>query len=108
VLQVPLYAAALRKLYPESLLSRMEYRTLRNPKPVHSLSLAPLKKGEVQDATEAEDKLSSALDAAGRCIADVRSGELPANPAPSCGCSPYCPARDICRIPNGPVSNGWQ
>jgi ATP-dependent helicase/DNAse subunit B len=108
VLQVPLYAAALRKLYPESLLSRMEYRTLRSPKVVHALSLAPIKKGEVQDATDAEEKLDGALNAAGRRIGEVRRGELPANPAPSCGCSPYCPARDICRIPNGPVSVGWR
>jgi ATP-dependent helicase/nuclease subunit B len=107
VLQVPLYAAALRKQYPESVLSRMEYRTLRSPAVVHALSLAPLKRGEVQDATEAEEKLESALNAAGRRIGEVRRGELPANPAPSCGCSPYCPARDICRIPGGPVSSGW-
>jgi ATP-dependent helicase/nuclease subunit B len=107
VLQVPLYAAALRKQYPDTLLSRMEYRTLRSPAVVHPLSLAPLKKGEVQDATDAEAKLDGALDAAGRRIGEVRRGELPANPAPSCGCSPYCPARDVCRIPNGPVSTGW-
>jgi hypothetical protein len=108
VLQVPLYAAALRKLFPESLLSRMEYRTLRNPKVVHALSLAPVKKNEVLDAPEAEEKLESALNAAGRRIGEVRRGELPANPALSCGCSPYCPARDICRIPNGPVTIGWR
>ncbi len=106
VLQVPLYAAALQQLRPDDLLARMEYRTIRSPKPVHSLSLAPLKKGELQDAPEAEEKLEAALNAAGRRVAQVRAGVLPADPTPSCGCSPYCPARDVCRIPGGPVEVG--
>ena len=106
VLQVPLYAAALQQLRPDDLLARMEYRTIRKPESIHSLSLAPLKKGEVQDAPDAEEKLAAALDAAGRRIAQVRAGTLPADPAPSCGCSPYCPARDVCRIPGGPVEVG--
>lgn len=102
VLQVPLYAAALERLRPEDIVARMEYRTLRNPKPVHVLSLHPMKKGELQDAPEARERLDAALDAAGRLITDLRGGVLPAYPAPSAGCSPYCPARDICRIPGGP------
>jgi hypothetical protein len=103
VLQVPLYAAALRALRPHDLLARMEYRTIRGAKPVHQLVLAPMKKDELQDAPEAEEKLARALDAAGAKIAQVRHGELPAAPTDSAGCSPYCPARDICRIPGGPV-----
>ena len=103
VLQVPLYAAALQQLRSTDQLARMEYRTIRNPKVVHALSLAPLKKGELQDAPEAEEKLAMALDAAGKRVGQVRDGVLPADPAPSCGCSPYCPARDVCRIPGGPV-----
>ena len=106
VLQVPLYAAALQQLRPDSLVARMEYRAIRKPKPIHTLSLAPVKGGEVQDAPEAEEKLAKALDDAARRVSEVRRGELPANPAPSCGCSPYCPARDICRIPGGPVDLG--
>ncbi len=106
VLQVPLYAAALQQLRPNDLLARMEYRSIRPPKPVHSLSFAPLKKGELQDAPEAGEKLAAALGAAGKRIADVRAGVLPADPAVSCGCSPYCPARDVCRIPGGPVEAG--
>ncbi len=106
VLQVPLYAAVLRQRRSGDLLARMEYRTIRDPKPVHSLSFAPLNKGELQDAPEAGEKLDAALSAAGRRIAQVRAGDLPADPAPSCGCSPYCPARDVCRIPGGPVEAG--
>jgi hypothetical protein len=84
----------------------MEYRTIRKPKALHTLSLAPVKGGAVQDAPDAEEKLEKALDDAARRVTQVRTGELPANPAPSCGCSPYCPARDICRIPGGPVEVG--
>ena len=106
VLQVPLYAAALQQLRPNDVVARMEYRTLRSPEIVHQLSLAPLKGGAVQDAPEADEKLAGALAAAGRRVAQVRAGELPAEPTASCGCSPYCPARDICRIPGGPVEAG--
>jgi len=63
-------------------------------------------KKEVQDAPEAGAKLAAALDAAGERVLQVRSAVLPAFPAPSCGCSPFCPARDICRIPGGPVEVG--
>ena len=39
----------------------MEYRTIRNPEPVHSLVLAPVKKDQILDAPDAEEKLSKAL-----------------------------------------------
>lgn len=103
VLQVPLYAAALQALRPEDQLARMEYRTIRKPEPVHVLSLAPVKAKAVQDAPDAEAKLSGALVDAGERIAQIRDGMVPAAPTASCGCSPYCPARDVCRIPGGPV-----
>ena len=80
----------------------MEYRTIRGAKEVHQLVLAPLKGDEIQDAPDAEQKLARALDAAGERIAQVRRGELPAAYTPSAGCSKYCPARDICRVPGGP------
>lgn len=102
VLQVPLYAAALARLRPDHIIARMEYRTLRSPKIVHQLSLHPVKNGELQEAPDAQAKLDGALAAAGRLISELRAGALPARPAPSAGCSPYCPARDICRIPGGP------
>lgn len=102
VLQVPLYAAALRALHPGDQLARMEYRTIRKPEVVHQLVLAPLKGDALQDAPEAEAKLARALDAAGTKIAELRRGDLPISPTESAGCSKYCPARDICRIPGGP------
>ena len=103
VLQVPLYTAALQALRPEDQIARMEYRSIRPPKPVHGLSLAPVKAKKIQDAAEGEGKLATALADAGRRVLEVRSGELPAQPTDSCGCSPFCPARDICRVPGGPV-----
>jgi hypothetical protein len=57
----------------------------------------------VQGNPEAEEKLAHALDVAGSHIAAVRDGIVPTAPKDSTGCSPYCPARDICRIPGGPV-----
>ena len=103
VLQVPLYAKALQQRFPEKEIARMEYRTLgKYAARVHSLSLRPVKGGELADGAEAELLLAEALDAAGRRVHAARSGALPAAPAPSAGCSPYCPARDICRIPGGP------
>jgi hypothetical protein len=107
VLQVPLYAAVLRKLRPEQTLARLEYRTLRAPATVHQLDFSPLVKAgaemAVQGNPEAEEKLAHALDVAGSHIAAVRDGIVPTAPKDSTGCSPYCPARDICRIPGGPV-----
>ena len=102
VLQVPLYAAALRVARPDDEVARMEYRTIRGPKAVHQLTLVQVKKGEVQDAAAAEEKLGAALAAAGAKIAQLRRGELPGVPTPTAGCSRYCPARDVCRIPGGP------
>ena len=75
VLQVPLYAAALRALRPGELLARMEYRAIRGPKEYHQLVLAPVKQGQVQDATAAEEKLAQALAAAGGKIAQEVAAE---------------------------------
>lgn len=102
VLQVPLYAAALAKLRPEHVVARMEYRTLRNPEVVHQLCLHGVKDGVVVETVEARDRLNDALVCAGRLVANIRRGELPASPAPSSGCPPFCPALDVCRIPGGP------
>lgn len=106
VLQVPLYAKALQQEFTEQRVVRMEYRTLAaKPERLHVLSLAPVEKGSLAEGEateEAQQTLDAALDAAGRRVRAARSGMLPAAPAPSAGCSPYCPARDICRIPGGP------
>lgn len=113
VLQVPLYAAVLRQEYPDSLLAHMEYRTLRTPKVVHQLKFVNIKNAAKKPSTleinpTAEEQLNEAMNAAARRVEMVRSGELPTNPTSSCGCSPYCPARDVCRIPGGPVDTGWK
>ncbi len=112
VLQVPLYAAVLRQQFPESTISHMEYRTLRNPKPVHQLKFVKIKNAAKKPSTleinpEAEEQMTEALNAAARRVNMARSGVLPTNPTRSCGCSPYCPARDVCRIPGGPVNTGY-
>ncbi len=112
VLQVPLYAEVLRRQFPELQLSHMEYRTLRTPKPVHQLKFVNVKNTAKKPSTleinaTAEEQLTEALNAAARRVKMVRGGELPTNPTPSCGCSPYCPARDVCRVPGGPVDAGW-
>ena len=102
VLQVPLYAAAMQKERPDLKFARMEYRSVRPPEVLHVLSLAPVKAKAVQDAPDAQIKLQDALDGAGARISQIRAGDLPTSPTKSCACSPYCPARDICRIPGGP------
>lgn len=106
VLQVPLYAKALQQRFPDQQVVRMEYRTIGSvAERVHALSLAPVEKGALAAGASvegAEAQLAGALDAAGRRVRAVRSGELPTLPTASAGCSPYCPARDICRIPGGP------
>ena len=106
VLQVPLYAKALQQRFPDKTVARMEYRTIgSSAERVHALSLAPVERGELATGATveaAEAQLASALDAAGRRVRAVRAGELPTFPTASAGCSPYCPARDICRIPGGP------
>lgn len=110
VLQVPLYAAALEQRFPEHRIARMEYRTLRGPKVVHQLCLHGVgtegkgaqKESVIVESPEARAMLDSALEHAGALIATIRRAELPAQPAASSGCPPFCPALDICRIPGGP------
>jgi hypothetical protein len=75
---------------------------------VHALRLVGVKakkgeEGAVVEFPEARERLEAALAAAGRVIASVRGAVLPASPARSAGCPPFCPAWDVCRIPGGPV-----
>lgn len=111
VLQVPLYAKALAQVRPELTLARLEYRSLRPPGPVHTLDLLkPAKPANPKRpeavAPEVVEGATAALDLAmmhaARRVEFARRGEFAAVPAPSCGCSPYCVARDICRVPGGP------
>ncbi len=111
VLQVPLYARALQQLYPDHRLARLEYRTLKRPEAIHTLELHKLETvGKGKSASKAvvandadETRLDEALAHAARRVLQARDGAFAADPVQSCGCSPYCVARDICRIPGGPV-----
>jgi hypothetical protein len=108
VLQVPLYAEVLQQLYPDDQLARMEYRALNTPATVHMLSMAPVTRtkkfvGLNPDDAHVERK-AAALESAARQVRRVRGGDLPIAPTASAGCSSYCVARDICRIPGGPVN----
>ncbi|HEY6828622.1 MAG TPA: PD-(D/E)XK nuclease family protein, partial [Gemmatimonadaceae bacterium] len=105
VLQVPLYAHALRTLRPGQDIARVEYQTLkgRPPERVHSLELYTIDKSRrVEEDADAEAKWQAALDHAIAHVRRARSGEFPAKPPESCNCPPWCHGRDICRIPGGP------
>lgn len=104
VLQVPLYAHALAALRPGAVVSRVEYRALKQREVVHALQLRWVERKArllVEDAEE-EARMSSALDAAVRHVHRVRRGEFPADPPSTCGCPSFCHARDICRVAGGP------
>ncbi len=105
VLQVPLYAHALTRLEAGRKVSRVEYRALKQGEAVHTLQLYEIdaKSRALVHCREGAERLEHALDAAVRHVQRVRAGEYPADPAPSCGCPPFCHARDICRVKGGPV-----
>jgi RecB family exonuclease len=104
VLQVPLYALALEKLRPDHEVARVEYLTLRNPEPVHSLQLYQVTgKGKAPARNEgAVAQWQHALDDAVEHVKNARGGEFPAAPPASCGCPPWCHGWDICRVKGGP------
>ncbi|MGH2669612.1 MAG: PD-(D/E)XK nuclease family protein, partial [bacterium] len=102
VLQVPLYAWALSVLRPGATAARVEYRAIKQPKRVHSLSLVRVGKAGVAEGVEERSRMDGALDAVARHVRRIRAGEFPAAPAPSCNCPPFCHAWDICRVRGGP------
>src|SRR5690606_18983097 len=107
VLQLPLYATAIRSLQPGAEMAPLSYRILRSPAQVHNLELVQLKRLGKHGVTPEEnskhqERLESALEHAGKKVLVARAGAYLPMPAPSCGCSPFCVARDICRIPGGP------
>jgi len=106
VLQVPLYAYALTQLRPGAVVSRVEYRALKQACTVHALELEQVDRRthELLSDDEAREKYERALDAVAGHVRAVRAGCFPARPAPSCGCPPFCTGRDICRVPGGPRS----
>lgn len=105
VLQVPLYAHALARLEDGRKVSRVEYRALKQGEAVHTLQLYEVdaRSGALVRCRDGNERLERALDAAVRHVLRVRGGLFPAAPAPSCGCPPFCHARDICRVKGGPV-----
>ena len=104
VLQVPLYAHALSALRPGTVVSRVEYRALKQREAVHSLQLVSVdrKAKTLRTGGEEETRMDAALDAVVRHVQGVRGGAFPADPPPSCGCPSFCHARDICRVAGGP------
>ena len=102
VLQVPLYAHALRVLRPGARVARVEYRAIKQAARLHRLSLVRVRRTVVTDDPEAEARMEDALRAAVRHVSRIVTGEFPAAPAPSCGCPPFCHAWDICRVAGGP------
>ncbi|HEX3274222.1 MAG TPA: PD-(D/E)XK nuclease family protein [Gemmatimonadales bacterium] len=109
VLQVPLYAYALARMWPEREAVRVEYRALKNLKTAHSLELYQYDRtqGRAVPDREEQDKLETALDAVAAHVRTARSGEFPVRPAASCGCPSFCHAIEICRVPGGPRTEQW-
>ena len=106
VLQVPLYAHALRSLRPDEEIARVEYQALKQRKQVHSLELYTIdtKARRLVEDEEAVEQWEDALDHAVTHVRRARDGDFPARPPESCTCPPWCHGRDICRIPGGPRS----
>ncbi len=104
VLQVPLYAHALGTLRPGSVVSRVEYRALKQRETLLTLQLVSVdrKTKALRTGGEEQDQMEAALDAVVRHVKQVRGGAFPADPPPTCGCPSFCHARDICRVAGGP------
>ncbi|HET9984973.1 MAG TPA: PD-(D/E)XK nuclease family protein [Longimicrobiales bacterium] len=109
VLQVPLYAYALERLEAGKEVARVEYRALKQREPVHKLELTEVdhRTEALAPSAEARAKMEAALDAVARHVRGAREGVFPAEPAPSCGCPPWCHGWDICRVAGGPRKSGW-
>ena len=108
VLQIPLYAHALR-IEGLGELARVEYRTLKRPAVLQDLTFVSVdpKSGAVQKDDEEVAKWEAALDQVIAHVRRMRKGEFPAQYAPSAGCPPYCPALEICRVAGGPATGEW-
>lgn len=106
VLQVPLYAYALSHLRPSEELARIGYLIVKKPELVQALELYRYdrKQQAVESQDDAQDRWREALGAAIGHVRRARAGEFPADPPPSCGCPPWCHAREICRVKGGPES----
>jgi hypothetical protein len=109
VLQVPLYAEALKARFPGAKTARVEYRALKGKKVVHQLELYEFDKNSHRAVgdEEGEAKLEAALDAVADHVRTARSGQFPVRPAESCGCPSFCHAIEICRVAGGPKTGDW-
>ena len=104
MLQLPLYAEAMRMLKPGTDVARLEYRTLSSPATRGKLALVKVdrKIGDTGPNEKDVAKYEAALGHVAAHLIELRAGRFPARPAPSCGCPPYCHARDVCRTSGGP------
>jgi hypothetical protein len=109
VLKVPLLAHALAAIRPDRTVARSEYRVIRSADVKHRLQLHSVAKKthELREDAEAKERYEAALSHVARHLRALRAGSLPARPAASCGCSPYCVAWDLCRVRGGPQKKGW-
>lgn len=104
VVQLPLYGLVLTHLDPEIQLARLEYRALSTGEEKLGLRLGQFdSKGEALESEgNAHEQFAKAVDAVRRAAERATRGDFVVRPAPTAGCSPYCVARDICRIAGGP------
>lgn len=103
VIQLPLYGLVLRALEPEAQVARLEYRALSTGDEKLGLRLAQFdSKGQALEPGPHGETYAKALMAIRRAAERALTGDFRVAPAPTAGCSPYCSARDTCRIPGGP------
>jgi hypothetical protein len=109
VVQAPLYAMALEHAEPAAVMARIEYRVLRTGKSALSLGLVGVdpKAKAIEPDDQAAERYERSRMAIPAAIRRARGGAFPAEPAPSNGCPPFCPALDTCRIRGGPKLDSW-
>ena len=100
VLQIPLYAHALSKLYGDHEVARVEYLSLTRPEAVHQLQpyIFDRKAGHPDSDDAAQDQWQASLSHAIAHVKRARAGEFPAAPPSTCGCPSWCHGIDICRV----------
>lgn len=113
VVQAPLYALAVAQAEPGAVIARIEYRELRGATAVLPIKLVQVdaKAGrELDDDKERPKehaKYEQSLAGIPVAIRRARTGDFPADPAPSQGCPSWCVAIDTCRVRGGPRVDAW-
>ena len=97
VLQIPLYAHALRQQRPGCEVSCVEYRAIKSPATVHQLLFCKLRKTGLKEEQKALDRYEAAFDAEPPYVSQVRSGLFAHDPPAAAECPPWCHGADICR-----------